>query len=393
MKSLWSRLFGHIAASADFTPEQFKRLLMPFRRSAHVQRYAASVIIARVQLISTIFSVLVPLWSIVDLLVFDMTTALWLTMLRLGSAGIFVILAWPRKISSIYPYFQAITMLIVMVMVPVTFYLISLTVLDPKGMVGAEALMIRAYAFMPTIVLGGLAIFPLTALEIILLSVPVLAIMLVSLAVHGMSLSIEEHATALWCMLMLMGVSIFSGMSQSFYMETLVQRAMTDSLTGTFSRRSGSETLELIFRLSQMSGRPLALAFFDLDHFKHINDMFGHEAGDQTLKQTVDHLRAMLRQGDTLVRWGGEEFVAILPNLEASQLQSFIERVKILGLGQSPDGSALTVSVGIAERVADKIANWRALVDLADQRMYKAKHRGRHRAVLPGDVTVMLTED
>src|SRR5690606_18295248 len=129
--------------------------------------------------------------------------------------------------------------------------------------------------FMPTIVLGGLAIFPLTALEILLLSLPVLGIALTGMTTGGTELALDQHGAALWFMVMMMGVSMFSGMSQSHYMESLVHKAMTDPLTGAYTRRSGTEALELNFRLASMSGKPLAVAFFDLDHFKSINDNYG----------------------------------------------------------------------------------------------------------------------
>jgi diguanylate cyclase (GGDEF)-like protein len=393
MRPFWNRVLQRIAGPTELTPEQCWQLVMPFGRSPYSHRYAASVIIARVQFISFVFAILVPLWAIADLLVFDFHTAMWLVAMRLGAAAGFACLALPWRMSFNHPYRQALVMLVALVMVPSVFYLFSLVVLHPETAVGIEAVMVRFYAFMPIIVLGGLAIFPLTILEIVLLSLPVLGSALIGLALKGMSLSLEEHVIALWCMLMMTGVSTFSGMSQSLYMETLVRRVMTDPLTGTFSRRSGSETLELIFNLAQKSSQPLALAFFDLDHFKHINDTFGHEVGDKTLQQAVEHLRATLRQADTLVRWGGEEFVAILPNMAANQLQSFIERVTDLGLGEIPDGHKLTVSVGIAERIADKAESWQTLMEIADRRMYQAKHQGRHRAVLPGDVVIMLTED
>ncbi|GHU22674.1 GGDEF domain-containing protein [Betaproteobacteria bacterium] len=393
MSPFWNKVLQRIVGPTELTPEQCWQLVMPFGRSPYSHRYAASVIIARVQFISFIFAILVPLWAIVDLLVFELHTALWLLAMRM-SAGIgFACLALPREMSLDHPYRQALIMLVTLMLIPSAFYLASLMVLHPETTVGFEAVMIRFYAFMPIIVLGGLAIFPLTILEIVLLSLPMLGAALIGLMLKGMSLPFEEHVIALWCMLMMTGVSIFSGMSQSLYMETLVRRVMTDPLTGTFSRRSGSETLELIFNLSKTTKQSLALAFFDLDHFKRINDTFGHEAGDKTLQQAVTHLRAALRQGDTLVRWGGEEFVVILPNMAANQLQGFIARLTDHGLGETPDGHKLTVSVGIAERIADKINNWQTLIEVADRRMYQAKHQGRHRAVLPGDVVIMLGED
>nr|WP_230976708.1 GGDEF domain-containing protein [Pseudothauera rhizosphaerae] len=165
---------------------------------------------------------------------------------------------------------------------------------------------------------------------------------------------------------------------------------MTDPLTGAYTRRSGTEALELMFRLSSMSAKPLAVAFFDLDRFKTINDQYGHDAGDQVLCALVERLRQTLRRGDVLVRWGGEEFIAILPEMPADQMPAFLRRLREAGFGTRPDGSPLTASIGVTESLADGVLDWPVLVELADQRMYEAKRGGRDRAVLPGDVSVPL---
>jgi diguanylate cyclase (GGDEF)-like protein len=271
------------------------------------------------------------------------------------------------------------------------FYLLSLQIIDPAGLTGTQALVAQLYAFMPTIVLGGLAVFPLTALEVFAFSVPALAIGLGSIvADHGLNL--QTDGPALWFMAMMMGLAMFSGMSQLHYMATLVNKAMTDPLTGAYTRRSGAEALDLMFRLATLSGKPLTVAFFDLDHFKSINDSYGHEAGDKALQTLVESLRATLRRGDILARWGGEEFVAILPDMPADAVPALLTRLRANnGLGLRPDGTALTASIGIAETICDHdVVDWPALVELADRRMYDAKRGGRDRALLPGEKVMVL---
>jgi diguanylate cyclase (GGDEF)-like protein len=391
MKFFPNRISRHIASKIQLTHEQVWRLLAPSERSENVQRYAASLITARIQLISTFFALVVPLWSIIDLLVFPAPASLWLTLLRFASAAVFAFLAWPRKLSETRPYAQAIATLLVMMMVPSIFYLVSLLILDSTPATGMQTVMTHFYTFMPTVVLAGLAIFPLTALEIILLSLPVLITTIIGFLIDSAPMPLEENITILWCMTMMMGVSIFSGMSQSHYMESMVRRAMTDSLTGAASRRSGMEALELSFHLTAMSQQPLSVAFFDIDRFKNINDSFGHDIGDQILQRFAERLRGLLRHSDTLVRWGGEEFLAILPNMPARQLPIFIDRLRVGGFGTGPDGKTLlTASVGIAETMTDNINSWPALVELADQRMYEAKRQGRARALLPDNIMVLL---
>jgi diguanylate cyclase (GGDEF)-like protein len=390
VKKLWNTITQHIAAPTQVSADQLLGLLTPIGRSAQLRRHAASVIIARVQFISALFAVLVPLWAVVDLLVFDSPQSWLLALLRIASAVVFAVLAWPRDVSTTRPYIQAVVMLMTMLMVPPLFYLVSLQIVDHSALTDGQRLMSQLYTFMPTIVLGGLAIFPLTALEILLFSVPVLGVALLGMTSGGAELVLEQHGAALWFMAMMMGVAMFSGMSQSHYMESLVHKAMTDPLTGAYTRRSGVEALELMHRLAAMSGKPLSVAFFDLDHFKAINDDHGHEAGDLALCALVARLRHTLRRGDVLIRWGGEEFIAVLPDMPADQLPAFLIRLREGGFGLRPEGAPLTASIGVAESLADNVHNWQALVDLADRRMYEAKHGGRDRAVLPDGTVLRL---
>ena len=144
---------------------------------------------------------------------------------------------------------------------------------------------------------------------------------------------------------------------------------------------TGEELLDLQFIATSRSGTPLSIAFIDLDNFKQINDAYGHEAGDQALEAASGSLRTAIRSGDMLVRWGGEEFVVILPGATSDEAQQVMERLRANGLGKRPDGSLLTASIGIAERIQDHAEDCRQLVEIADQRMYQAKMQGKDRMV------------
>jgi diguanylate cyclase (GGDEF)-like protein len=383
MRSFLRAITEHIIAPSRITHELFMGLLTPFGRSPHMRRHIATVIIARVQLIGLLFAVLVPLWSVIDWWVFEPRDALALTGLRLASAAVFIALAWPRPMNLRNPYAQAAVMLLVLLMVPPLFYLISLEVIHTDTLSDSQKLVAQLYAYMPTIVLGGLAIFPLTALEIFVFSLPVVLTGVFGMLAGGEALSLEQHGAGLWFMLMMMGVAMFSGMSQSHYMESLVQKAMTDPLTGAYTRRSGIDALELSLRLCSLSGKPLTLVFVDLDHFKSVNDVYGHEAGDEVLRNAVTGIQRTLRRSDILIRWGGEEFVIVLPNMSADHFSGLYSRLSTQ-LGARPDGTPVTASMGIAESAQDHSASWKTLVEAADLRMYEAKKGGRNRAILPG---------
>lgn len=391
MTQLWKKISEQIVAPSQLSIGQLLRLLVPSGRSIHLTRHAATVILARAQLIAAFFAVLVPLFSIVDLLVFDASTAMHLMGLRLASTLIFVALAWPRALSDTNPYTQALTSLLVLLLVPPCFHLISADMLAAASHTETQKLVSQLYAYLPMIVLGGLAIFPLTALENALLALPVVGIGIIAALFADIPLTLQQLGGTLWFMLMMLGVAMFSGMSQSHYMATLVLKAMHDPLTGAYTRASGEEALNLQLRLNQMTNKPLSLIFFDLDHFKSINDTFGHEAGDACLKMLVDNVSKGLRRSDILIRWGGEEFVAVLPDTPIENIAILLQRLRQNGLGTRPDGSPLTASIGVAHSQEDSVSSWAMLVQRADQRMYIAKQNGRDRAVLPNGTELRLT--
>ncbi|WP_141104265.1 GGDEF domain-containing protein, partial [Noviherbaspirillum denitrificans] len=188
-------------------------------------------------------------------------------------------------------------------------------------------------------------------------------------------------AGAFWLLVLITGVSTLAGMSQLAFMLVLVRQAIRDPLTGVFSRRSGEEVMELHFNNATRHEAPMSVAFFDIDHFKSVNDKFGHEAGDKVLVDMTGTVGANLRRGDTLARWGGEEFVLIMPNTDLRQAEAAVQRLRGIGFGSRPDNTPVTVSAGIAERIGDAADEWKKLVDTADQRMYRAKQSGRNRVV------------
>lgn len=393
MSTFWQTIRDHLLGPTRLNRVRIRALLVPAGRDIHLRRHAASVIIARVQLISALFAILVPLWSVVDLAVFPPATAGAMFLLRLASALVFVALAWPRELSAEHPYTQAVLMLLTMLMVPPLFYLLSLGLIDAGNGEGGRQLVTQLYAYMPTIVLGGLAIFPLTALETLLFALPVLFSAFAGLLVKGEVFTLAQHGATLWFMAMMLGVAMFSGMSQCHYMATLVYKAATDPLTSAYTRNSGMEALELLFRLASLGGRPLTIVFFDLDHFKSVNDQFGHDAGDQVLRETARGIREALRRSDILIRWGGEEFVAVLPDTPAVNILPLLSRLRRQHFGLRPDGSPVTASIGVADSLADAVHGWNDLVNLADQRMYAAKHAGRDCAVLPGELRLDLAAE
>ena len=161
------------------------------------------------------------------------------------------------------------------------------------------------------------------------------------------------------------------------------RRAQTDPLTGVLNRRSLIERLEAACLRARARGLPIALLFIDLDHFKQINDTFGHQAGDACLRAIIDPIHAELRQSDVIGRYGGEEFVVILSSADAAAASPIAQRILERVAGVSVEGFGkpirLTCSIGIA--ASDTLGVWgEHLIARADAAVYVAKRLGRNQA-------------
>jgi diguanylate cyclase (GGDEF)-like protein len=158
----------------------------------------------------------------------------------------------------------------------------------------------------------------------------------------------------------------------------------TDPLTGITNRREFFEALEREIGRAERRRAPLAVAILDLDHFKAINDGHGHLAGDAVLVAAAGRLAGELRREDVLARWGGEEFVLLLPDTDADGARVVAERCRARLHAEPVDfeGTAIevTASFGVAARLAGAAAaSGEALVRAADEALYRAKREGRNR--------------
>ncbi|MCL5022129.1 MAG: diguanylate cyclase [Nitrospirae bacterium] len=160
--------------------------------------------------------------------------------------------------------------------------------------------------------------------------------------------------------------------------------ATTDPLTGLFNRRHCEAVIEYEFRRAARYKSPLSCFILDIDHFKTVNDKYGHRAGDTVLVEIAQILKGVIRAVDTVARWGGEEFLLVLPqtgNEGAMVLaQKLLNKVSGHTFSEVPD-RRLTVSIGIAGIPSLSIDTGEKLVNAADRAMYKAKRRGRNMAM------------
>jgi diguanylate cyclase (GGDEF)-like protein len=206
--------------------------------------------------------------------------------------------------------------------------------------------------------------------------------------VHGLVLDIQDDAPEIQAAqtlylgaysvaILSLGLSVILMVADRFNRE-LQHQATHDPLTGALSRRAFNQTLLAEWTRHQRHNRPVALMMLDLDHFKRVNDRFGHPTGDQTLIQFVHRVHQILRQPEQLARIGGEEFVALLRDTTAEQAGVLAERLRVeFSDRYHPDLPRCTVSIGISAMRADD-TDPQSVVGRSDTALYAAKREGRN---------------
>jgi diguanylate cyclase (GGDEF)-like protein len=173
--------------------------------------------------------------------------------------------------------------------------------------------------------------------------------------------------------------------------QELTREARTDALTGLRNRRALEEAAETELKRCARTGMPISVILGDIDRFKRINDTHGHEVGDKVIRVVAEHLHAVARETDALGRWGGEEFLVILPDTDEAAAAAVAERVRaVIENGVMPAALNVTISLGVAGMEAGSVTDpscWADLVRRADGAMYRAKDAGRNRVVAAGPRT------
>jgi diguanylate cyclase (GGDEF)-like protein len=173
--------------------------------------------------------------------------------------------------------------------------------------------------------------------------------------------------------------------------EQLKLLGMTDALTGVNNRRYFDHRCQIEVSQSRRQRRPLVCMLLDIDKFKRINDTYGHQTGDDALMSTAAAIQSQLRAGDTLARFGGEEFVVLLPHTDMHHARQIAERIRCCIAekelhAQNGEPINLTISIGLSLLpVENHTAKNQALIErmlaAADKALYRAKHEGRNRVI------------
>ena len=169
-------------------------------------------------------------------------------------------------------------------------------------------------------------------------------------------------------------------------LDYLSQLSVQDPLTGLFNRRFFERTFDAELERASREQRPVTLAIIDIDHFKHVNDHWGHDAGDEVLRRITRSMLAVIRISDVLARVGGEEFALIMPGIRQVEARRAMQRLRI-GIEQmtipvEDEQLRVTVSIGMAVRDRAQLFSAEVLYKQADEALYRAKQAGRNRVEL-----------
>ncbi|HEB81656.1 MAG TPA: GGDEF domain-containing protein [Gammaproteobacteria bacterium] len=311
------------------------------------------------------------------------------TLFLYPSSGILFALSF-LEMKSLFPRLWRYTLVLVAALCLMQALMI---LLDARALSTKAALMYTITSFLLTFYYGILcyskghrdALYYLIATFATLVggSVSVLSVAAV-IPYNGLTFHAAEIAVALDAILLSIALAEQIRRAQNEKQQA-IKLARTDILTRLNNRLAFDEISEQIWRNARQNKQEICFIMLDIDHFKEINDRYGHAAGDTVLKTISSTLRQIVRKNDLLVRWGGEEFAAILPQTSLQQASVLAERIrkaieKLQIETETGEIIRTTVSLGVA-RKTESITSIEELFALADSNLYQAKQAGRNRVV------------
>ena len=332
----------------------------------------AEYISIRIRSLAIVFALLAPLWIPIDYFVMDDPTFTYIVALRLFfSASLLSLSRWGTFCNLLN---AARIRIFLFILVPCLFFLSSHMLLEG---IDTDHAILLGYSFLPFLVMALLTIVPLTLLEGLSCVGLLIAFYVVTKLLQGTFLTIPALGD-LWLLMLLAVIVLWVQMTQLHMLMRLYREATRDALTGLVNRRVLAAKLE---QEVQQSDGPLAILLFDLDLFKRINDNFGHHAGDTVLQAFGEILKKHCQGNNVVGRYGGEEFLAILPGCGLGEARELAERIRLAchlyKVHTSEDGKEIsfTTSIGVALRKPQESGH--ELLGRVDQGLYTAKVRGR----------------
>jgi diguanylate cyclase (GGDEF)-like protein len=361
--------FYHVALQDIFSTKHHSRDFSGAR---------AEYMYVRVRVLSIIFGVMSLFWIPIDFFSLNSDDFTKIFIMRLVFSGFFFFLAF--RTPSVIGLRMTYVSLSLFFAVPALFYIGSRIVLNGAIDDGG---VVHGYAFFPYLMVALLGIFPMTLLEGIVFAA-LSAAALVAGEIYANTVFTPQTLGELWFLGLLIGIALWIQLSQLHMLLRLYREASLDPLTGLVNRRVLVRWMELEIEKARMEQYPLSILLFDLDKFKQINDVYGHLSGDIVLRAFGKLLSKELRERNLIGRYGGEEFLAILPRMSLTQASEAAERMRAICHDNAVRGHAgdiihFTTSIGVAEYKPGE--SFDAFIARVDQGLYQAKEQGRDMVV------------
>lgn len=335
----------------------------------------AEYISIRLRLLAIVFAVLAPLWIPIDYFVMNDPVFTYIVLLRLSFSAAFLALSrWGTNCNKLS---AARTRILIFIIIPGAFFFATHMILSGTT---EEHGVLLGYSFLPFLIMALLTIVPLTLLEGVSYSGLIILFFVGTKLTQG-SLATITAMGDLWLLVLLAVIALWVQMTQLHMLMRLYREATRDALTGLVNRRVLTTKLEEETLQSELNEQPLSVLLFDLDLFKRVNDTYGHHAGDTVLQAFAQVLQEHCGDGHLVGRYGGEEFLAILPGANVEEAHKCAEQIRLachdytVHTDEEQRAITFTTSIGVALRYADETAH--DLLSRVDQGLYKAKSSGR----------------
>jgi diguanylate cyclase (GGDEF)-like protein len=371
--------------SRIYSLQELDDLLSAEDHPDYMKKHRSILIGDRVRFVASLFTLLIPLWIIVDALLLPMQVLLPIVVIRLISTGHFYYLSRYKAAEDDLKK-NLISLGGLLINLPLTFFasahFLTQTTDNEMGQ-----LALQFYTILPYVAIGLIGLFPLSVIEGVIMS-----LLLVLLTVTGWSyyatVPVDQVYSMLWLLCIILCVVLFAATLQLQYMITLITRADHDPVTGAQTRKSGMQSLVKAFEQAHLLGDNLSVALVDLDNGENIIADFDYATYDHVVVEAAEILYSDLRHSDMLVRWGEKVFLLLLPGTDCEGATIMVKRIHTKGLGSLPDGAPVTASISVSERVADGVEEWSQMLELVTQRRDAAKLEGKDRYFLCGDKSV-----
>ena len=352
-------------------------LISTQHHSADFKDTRADYIVLRLRLLVFFYAVAIPLWIPFDYLLLRHEHFIGMLLPRFLMTVLLLLIGRLTLRSSTCN--QAHFLLALTFASSGAFYFTTMQILNQR----VSEIPLAGYSLMPLLVVSMLGVFPLT------LDWGIALITMIMCFFLGLEYSQNQLMTAdtfnmLWMFLMLGGISLWVQSSHLLMLLRLYRESTSDPLTGLINRRVLMK--RLTSEIAHLSERDTSfcIMMFDLDRFKRINDNYGHLVGDKVLKTTANILQSGIREHDIVARFGGEEFVAVLPNCRKEEAVEIAERIRAAYYcthltAPNGDDIQLSTSVGVTEYEPGEAIE--LTLNRVDEMLYKAKEMGRNRVI------------